>query len=91
MIQTYRAIYENGVLRLLDHVDLQEGQEVQVVVEAPESDPLRELLKGIVSHWPDPTLPRLPEEEAFFRELDEATQNGTSIAEMLDEEREDRF
>lgn len=91
MSVTYRAIYENGVVRLLDPTDLQEGQEVQVVVEAPEPDPLRELLKGIVSHWPDATIPPLPDEDELFRELDEVTKNGTSIAEMLDEEREERF
>lgn len=48
MTQTIRAVYENGVLRPLDPITLQERVEVRVTVEsaawgegsAPEDDPL---------------------------------------------------
>jgi predicted DNA-binding antitoxin AbrB/MazE fold protein len=42
-----RAIYENGQLRLLDKVDLQEGQEVTINIEAvseTNDDPLDRVL-----------------------------------------------
>ncbi|MDQ7024030.1 MAG: antitoxin family protein [Anaerolineae bacterium] len=40
-----RAIYENGKLRLLDPVELQEGQEVKIII-VPKGDNLQERFTG---------------------------------------------
>ena len=37
MIQSVRAIYQKGVLRPLDALELEENAEVRLTVEAPES------------------------------------------------------
>lgn len=89
MLQTYRAIYENGALRLLDAVDLPDGTELRVVID--QHAIFKMLMGGVVSHFSDPSIPPLANEEEIMAELDDAFQGGKSIAELLDEEREDRF
>lgn len=56
MAISVKAIYENGHLRLLDAVNLHDGQTVQVQIQAVDEPALlRELLGDLVAHWPDPS------------------------------------
>lgn len=52
--QMVEAIYEQGTLRLLDSLDMKDGQRVRVTIEPVESqeDPL-ELLRNIYAGLPE--------------------------------------
>lgn len=52
MTRSVTAIYENGVFRPLESVDLTEGEEVEVLVEsepAPRIETSREIIRKIAS------------------------------------------
>ena len=62
-----RAVYENGHLRLLDPVDLPDGQAVKISLETmTERDVLKAVLGDMV-RWADPDCDIYPEAEAEAR------------------------
>ena len=55
MVVSTKAIYESGTLRLLEKLDLQEGQEVCVTIERLDEDgcPVQETLADVLGFDPD--------------------------------------
>jgi predicted DNA-binding antitoxin AbrB/MazE fold protein len=55
MVVSTKAIYENGALRLLEDLGLQEGQEVCVTIERLDEDghPVQETLADVLGFDPD--------------------------------------
>ena len=55
MVVSTKAIYESGTLRLLEKLDLQEGQEVHVTIERLDEDgyPVQETLADVLGFDPD--------------------------------------
>ena len=47
MSQVVRAVFENGLLRPLDHLDLQDQQQVRVIVETAAQDTAEDPLAGV--------------------------------------------
>ncbi len=45
MTRTLEAIYENGVLRPLEPLSLQENQQVTLTVKAPSDDPMDDVVE----------------------------------------------
>jgi predicted DNA-binding antitoxin AbrB/MazE fold protein len=85
-----RAIYEHGHLRLLEPLDLVEGQQVEVVVHIPNEDDLFHMaLADLVDQWPDANaaVGEIIDEEALQQEVDEATRGIPPISEAIIEER----
>ncbi len=80
-----RAIYENGQLRLLDPVDLQEGQEIYVTIMS-ERERVRAALADILVQMPDPTDDDF-DEEAAAREIEDAFRGLPPLSETIIEER----
>jgi predicted DNA-binding antitoxin AbrB/MazE fold protein len=85
MTLSIKAVYENGYLRLLQPLDLPEGQVVQVsILTARER--LREALGDLLV---DKDLPEDDDfdEEAIMREIDEAFQGQPPLSEDIIQER----
>lgn len=85
-----KAVYEHGQLRLLEPLDLDEGQQVEIVVRIPSEDDLfRAALTDLVAQWPDPAIQVDDgiDEEALQNEVDEATRGIPPISEAIIEER----
>ena len=55
MVVSTKAIYESGTLRLLEKLDLQEGQEVCVTIERLDEDgyPVQETLADVLGFDPN--------------------------------------
>jgi predicted DNA-binding antitoxin AbrB/MazE fold protein len=55
MVVSAKAIYESGSLRLLEKLDLQEGQEVHITIERLDEDgyPVQETLADVLGFDPD--------------------------------------
>ena len=80
-----RAIYEGGQLRLLDPVDLKEGQEIRVMIMS-ERELARAALADILVQMPDPTDDDF-DEEAVAREIEEAFRGLPPLSETIIQER----
>ena len=52
MLKPIRAVYEKGVLRLLENIDLKDGEEVEVII-VKSSHKLAEVVKKISSEYSD--------------------------------------
>lgn len=85
MIQTYRAIYENGVLRLLDAVNLVDGQEITISIDTHTL--FQELMGDLPVQWPDRSTPRDEELEAQLAEAMREYSKGQPLSELIIEER----
>jgi predicted DNA-binding antitoxin AbrB/MazE fold protein len=84
-----RAIYEHGNLRLLTPIDLEEGEEVEVIIASSQLDNealLHEALDGYV-RWNDPTDNRHEELEALAQEVAKAFSEGKPLSEIVIEDR----
>jgi predicted DNA-binding antitoxin AbrB/MazE fold protein len=84
-----RAIYEDGHLRLLEPIDLVEGQEVEVVVRLKMDDAaLRAALADLDIQWsnPDADVETL-DEDALLREIETAFQGEPSLSQYIIEDR----
>ena len=79
-----RAIYEQGKLRLLDTVDLQEGQEVNLTIVPDALSVLSDLLVQV-----DTTLDENVDEEALLREIEVAFAGQPPLSEDIIQERHD--
>jgi predicted DNA-binding antitoxin AbrB/MazE fold protein len=84
-----RAVYENGQLRLLDPVDLQEGQEVTVSIDAfNEREHLKQILGDLV-RWADPSDNTDAWVEAEAEAIDRAFQGTPPLSTYIIEDRGD--
>jgi predicted DNA-binding antitoxin AbrB/MazE fold protein len=85
MSQSVRAIYNQGSLRLLEPVDLAEGQEIRVVILS-ERERIRAALGDLLVQYPE-----VPDddfdEEALAREIEEAFRGQPPLSETIIEER----
>ncbi len=82
-----RAEYRNGQIRLLDPVDLEEGQQLTISVE-PVTD--REKLKAILGDmviWPDPSDDSDAWVEDMAEEIDKAFQGDPPLSKYIIEDR----
>lgn len=86
MSQSIRAVYHEGQLRLLDPVDLSEGQEVQLVILS-EHERVRSALGDLLVEYDVPTDDI--DEDALMREIEAGFRGQSSLsAAIIDERRE---
>lgn len=86
MSETLRAVYENGHLRLLDPVELTDGQEIRLVI-LTERDRARAALRDLVAYMPP--ADHSVDETALMRELDIAAGDQRPLsADIIAERRE---
>jgi predicted DNA-binding antitoxin AbrB/MazE fold protein len=85
MASPIRAIYEKGMLRPLEPVDLAEGQEIALVI-LTERERAIAALGDRVAKFPPADDDEEIDEEALYREIDEAYK-GPPISEAIIEER----
>lgn len=82
-----RAIYQNGQLRLLEPIDLQDGQEIQVQIVSQPSK-LLEAISDLIFSLQEDEVNRPPfDETAVQNELDLALQGKRPLSELIIEER----
>lgn len=82
-----RAIYENGQLRLLDPVDLREGQTVTVNIEpVSEQNALRAVLGDLI-RWSDPDINSDEWVEAEAQNIDRTFQGEIPLSQYIIEDR----
>lgn len=84
MVQAVRAIYEHGSLRLLDSVELTEGEQVSITIVS-ERDAIRAALADLLVP-PDDTHDDL-NEEALLQEIEQAFQGQSPLSETIIQDR----
>jgi predicted DNA-binding antitoxin AbrB/MazE fold protein len=82
--QPIRAVYSQGQLRLLDSVNLSEGEEVQLMILSDEERVLA-ALGDLLVEVPEPLGEEI-DEEALAREIEEGFR-GQSLSDTIIEER----
>jgi predicted DNA-binding antitoxin AbrB/MazE fold protein len=85
MTQAIRAIYEQGWLRLLDPVNLIEGQEVHVMLLSERERARAALDDLLVQYEPEPI--KEVDEAQLLAEIDAAMQGKPPISDVIIEER----
>lgn len=85
MAQAIRAIYNNGQLRLLDPVDLAEGQQIQLVILSDEERVLA-ALADLLIEIPDSADDDI-DEAALLNEIEADLQGKPTISDAIIEER----
>lgn len=85
MAHPVRAIYSEGQLRLLEPVELSEGQEIQVMILS-DDERVRAALGDLLVEFPEDTEESI-DEEALLREIAEGFRNRPSVAEIIIQER----
>jgi predicted DNA-binding antitoxin AbrB/MazE fold protein len=84
-MQTIRAIYEDGQLRLLDRVSLHEGEQVNITILS-NRDRIRAILKDQVDEANEGMMDDL-DLERLRREVEEGFKGVRSLSEIIIEER----
>jgi predicted DNA-binding antitoxin AbrB/MazE fold protein len=87
MTLTIPAIYHDGQLRLLQSVNLRDGQQVEVSIEVTDE---REILKGILGDlvtWSNPADDSEAWVETMADELDRAYQGETPLSQIVIDDR----
>lgn len=93
MSQSIRAIYEDGRLRLLDPVELTEGEQVEVTIQQQPAPPLtddeklRAALGSSVRFPPPRSARRSVDTETLQQELDETLKGLPPVSEYILRER----
>lgn len=85
MSQPLRAIYKNGQLRLLDPVNLAEGEEVHLMILSDE-ERARAALSDLLVNIPDTTDDAL-DEDALAHEIEADFRGQPPLSETIMEER----
>ena len=85
MAQTLRAIYEKGLLRPLDPVSLDEGQEIQLVILS-ERERVQAALADMLVKF-EPAAEDDLDEVALMAEIDAAVQGKVSVSDAIIQER----
>lgn len=80
-----RAIYHQGQLRLLDPVNLSEGQQVQLQIVETEA-PLKSLIADLLS--PFEAYETVADEETLMQILDQQLAGKRPLSEIILEERD---
>jgi predicted DNA-binding antitoxin AbrB/MazE fold protein len=80
MATLVRAIYEDGVLRLLDPVELTDGQEVKVQIDTRNEQERMKAALGDLAHWPDASDDSDAWVEQRAEALDKALQGVTPLS-----------
>lgn len=86
MTTRVRAIYENGVLRPLDKLDLAEGEQVDLTLKSHYRKPVRESIRHMMLEIPDDGEDDI-DEEALMQRIREAFK-GVTLSNVVLEERE---
>lgn len=86
MAQTVRAVYEQGRLRLLDEVELAEGQEVHLNILS-DRDLVIAALGDLVVKYPEPAADDDFDEEALLREIEAELTGDLRLSDAIIEER----
>jgi predicted DNA-binding antitoxin AbrB/MazE fold protein len=86
MTQPIRAVYDHGSLRLLDDVQLAEGQEVHLVILS-ERDRARIALGDLLVEMPEPPGAAEIDEAALLEEVAEALRGAPPLSEAIIAER----
>ena len=87
MSQAIRAVYSAGQLRLLDPVDLSEGQQIQLIILSDE-ERIRAALGDLLIEVPDPTDVNT-DEVALMREIEDGFRGQPPLSETIINERHD--
>lgn len=86
MALVVRAVYEDGVLRPLDPVDLVEGQQITVTIEQDERAILKAILGDMVQ-WSNPDDDSDAWVEDMAEEIDRAFQGDPPLSQYIIEDR----
>lgn len=83
-----RAIYEKGVLRLLDPIELQEGQEVKLTLQTLSDAEITAKLAaaGLLAEFTE-SFEEIELDEAEIERLGRLFASEKSVAEIIDEDR----
>lgn len=85
MSQPIRAVYSEGQLRLLDPVDLSEGEEIQLMILSDEERVLA-ALGDLLVEIPDP-MGEDVDEDALAHEIEEGFRGQPPLSDTIIEER----
>ena len=86
--QAVRAIYEHGQLRLLDPVDLTEGQEIGLMILSERERAKLALADMLIQYDPgDPDLSTDLDEDALQKEIDASIAGNPDVSGAIIEER----
>jgi predicted DNA-binding antitoxin AbrB/MazE fold protein len=82
-----RAVYEHGHLRLLDPVDLIEGQEIQLMIVSDRERARTALAEILIQNDSGAELDETIDEAALLAEIDGDTMGKPAISDAIIEER----
>jgi len=82
-----RAIYQNGQIKLLDPVDLQEGQQMTISIETISDDEALRAALGDSVQWPDPNYDEDAWVEDEAQAIEDAFRGLRPLSEIIIEER----
>ena len=85
MAQAVRAVYEQGRLRLLDQVNLLEGQEIHLILLSERERARTALNDLLVQYAPEPAEEL--DEAKLLAEIDTAMQGKPPLSDVIIEER----
>jgi predicted DNA-binding antitoxin AbrB/MazE fold protein len=85
MQQAIRAVYEQGRLRLLDPVDLTEGQEIELIIVS-ELERAKMALGDLLVSYENETASEL-DETRLMAEIDEALRGISPVSDVIIRER----
>lgn len=85
MAQAVRAVYEQGRLRLLDQVNLLEGQEIHLILLSERERARTALDDLLVQYAPEPA--EEVDEAKLLAEIDTAMQGKPPLSDVIIEER----
>lgn len=89
MSQLIRAIYSGGQLKLLEPVDLTEGQEIQLMILS-ERERAYAALEDILVHYdPETAFEEMIDEAALLAEIEADTRGKPAISDAIIEERQE--
>ncbi len=84
-----RAVYEQGRLRLLDPVDLKEGQEVQLMIVSERERAHAALGDILVTVAPNPEVDAHVDEAALLVDIDADTYGKPNVSDAIIHERQE--
>lgn len=82
-----RAVYENGRIKLLDPVELHEGQQLTISVEPVSDDEAIRIALGDLVQWPDSTYDEDAWVEQEAQAIEDAFRGLRPLSEIIIEER----
>ena len=85
MSHAIRAVYENGLLRPIDPIDLSEGQQIQLMILS-EREQARAALSNILVKF-EPNAADDIDEAALFADIDAEMRGKPPISDIIIEER----